>query len=686
MRQLNIKTYTAAIIVLLFHMLLLASCGNGEKEARWRKTTNGIKIFYVDSDHSRWDEVTYEWVGPINPDSLAHGEGTLIIRSEDKGEMRKNISAFYGNLAYQSQQNCYFGDYNTDHQSDGFGVKVDGPRVSVGDFKDGRGHGKVHVYLHDVLIYDGEWKDSQFDGYGTLYSDSGNLMYYGEWKDGKQNGDGTMVNEKGLKSRHIWTDGQLKESSNALYEKLNSHKKELTADQYAQLRWRYFLYEKHHVALYGVVCLLLIIMGYAFFTIYNKSDKTKYEYKDPIEPKSIYPYWIYGGLFGLHRAKLLSDFGIFECVLTGMAILMNTKNIFLYIDRPVVWSMLWQMNIVNIVVSVAAISIWIIDFFLIPYQVYVFTSKYYRRSIHEMDILSGKATELEEFCHTLPEKFVDHDVNMEKLIRKAVQINNEKKEVGKISKFFGGDIDFAQEKFEKLEELYEQAETICTDTNLSAWKLEAYLKQARLEAYKNLLLAKDLIKIIKANSKGKAQEVQQDRSLNFEVERVDVHTAVAKYNSLEGMVNTLSNFEKTFSSLKKNGFGSKTSIAIAGVEAANGILNVIADRQATRERLAEESLKIVHNIKLTAEQLTKAEADILRAHELLLALFNANKAFIHAYTGLRDQVYGDISFKSYWNGPLHDQSILESKEFMASLQHLAMVCSEYNKINQNKIE
>ena len=683
---LHIKKYAAAVIVLLMNMLLFASCGSADKEARWRTTTNGIKIFYADTEHSGWDDVTYEWAGPVNPDSLAHGKGTLIVRSEDEGETRKDIFAFYGNLAYQPQQSCYFGDYNSDHQSDGFGVRVEGPRVSVGDFEDGKGRGKVHVYFNDALVYDGAWKDSQYNGYGTLYSAGGNLLYYGEWKNGKQHGEGTMVDEKGLKYLHIWKDGELKESTKELYAKLNSHAQELTADQYAHLRWRYFLYEKYHVALYVVVSLLLVIMGYVFLRIYNKNDKNKYNHKDPIEPKSIYPYWIYGGLFGLHRAKLLSNVGILEFTLTATAILMNTQNIFLFIDRPGVWGMLWQMSIVNILVCVAAISIWIIDFFLIPYQVYVLTSKYYRRSIFEMDILAGKATELEEFCHTLPEKFVDRDTNMEKLIRQAVQVNNEKKEVGKISKFFGGDIDFAQEKFDKLEEVYEQAETICTDTNLDAWTLEDYLKQARLEAYKNLLLAKDLIKIIKANSKGKAQEVQQDKNLDFEVEKVDVHTEVAQYNSMESMVNTLANFEKTFTSLQKNGFGSKTSVAIAGVEAAAGILNIIADRQATRERLAEESLKIVHNIKLTAEQLTKAKANILRAHELLLALFNANKAFIHAYTGLRDQVYGDISFKSYCNGPLHDRSILESKEFMASLQHLAMVCSEYNKINQNKIE
>ena len=483
-----------------------------------------------------------------------------------------------------------------------------------------------------------------------------------------------------------YVDTEHRERDKASNEKLNSHAKELNAVQYALLKERYCQYQNHHITIYAVVSLLLIGMGYVFYRIYNENENAKYSHNDSIESVSIYSYWICGGLFGLHRAKLISKFGIIEFALTSLAILMNTENIFLYIDHPGLWETHWQMNIINILISVAAISIWIIDLFLIPYQVYLLTSKYYRRSVYEMDILAGKATDLDKFCQTLPQKFVDRDANMEQLICEAVRVNNEKKEVGKISKFFGGDINLAQEKFEILKELYEQAEIICDETNLDAWTLEDYLKEARLEAYKNLLLAKDLIKIIKANSKGKAQEVQQDKELDFEVERVDIHTEATQYNSMEGMVNTLANFEKTFTGLQKSGFSSKTSVTIAGVEAAAGILNIIADRKATRERLAEESLKIVHNIKLTAEQLTKTKANILRAHELLLALFNANKAFIHAYTGLRDQVYGDISFMSYLNGPLHDRSILESKEFMASLQHLAMVCSEYNKINQNKIE
>ena len=685
MRRFNIKIYTASCLLLLANVLLTA-CGSKDIEARWRTTTNGIKIFYTDSKHSVWGKTTYQWIGPVNPDSLAHGEGTLIVRTKDEEETRKKLVAFYGNLNYKPQPKCYFGDYNSDQKSEGFGVKVEGQHVWVGDFEDGKGCGKVHVYQNDALIYEGDWKDSRFNGYGKQYASNGNLTYYGKWKNGKQHGEGVMIDEKGAKYHHIWTHGKLKESTKAMYTRLNSQAKLLTESQYTHLKARYFSYEKYNMVLYIIVCLLLGGMGYVYYKIYTKSDNDKYNHKDPIEKKSIYPYWMYGGLFGLHRAKLISQVGIGQFILTGTALLMNAQNIFLYLDSPGVWGVLWHMSPLNILVCVAALSFWLLDFCFIPYQIYILTSKYYRRSSDEMDILAGRATELEEYCQTLPQKFVDRDVEMDNIIYKAIEVNQEKIEVGRISKFFGGDINASEKKLGKLIALYNQAEAICTETSQDAWTLEDYLKQARREAYKNLLLAKELIKIIKANSKGKAQEVQQDKHLDFAVDRVEVNTHVAQYNAMEGMVNTIANFEKTFANLQNSGLGSKTSVAIAGIEAAAGILDYISNRQATRERLTKDAQKMVHNIKLTAEQLTQTKANILRAHELLLALFNANKAFIHAYTTLRDQVYGDISFKSYWQGPLHDRSLLNSKEFMASLQHLAMVCSEYNKINQNKIE
>ena len=62
----------------------------------------------------------------------------------------------------------------------------------VGEYKDGKRDGKGTYTFASGESYEGEWKDNKFHGQGTKKYKYGD-KYIGEWKDGKQHGLGTFV-------------------------------------------------------------------------------------------------------------------------------------------------------------------------------------------------------------------------------------------------------------------------------------------------------------------------------------------------------------------------------------------------------------------------------------------------------------------------------------------------------------
>jgi len=54
----------------------------------------------------------------------------------------------------------------------------------VGEYKDGKKHGKGRYTWSDGGIYVGNWKDGKEHGHGTYTSPSGR-KYVGEWREGK---------------------------------------------------------------------------------------------------------------------------------------------------------------------------------------------------------------------------------------------------------------------------------------------------------------------------------------------------------------------------------------------------------------------------------------------------------------------------------------------------------------------
>lgn len=93
----------------------------------------------------------------------------------------------------------------------------------VGGFANGLKHGKgVEFYHRDeikitvvnstqsgLVFYDGDWKNGDFDGYGTLYNDYGVMKYQGAWKNGQRHGKGLLYHGNGKKAYEgFWSECQ----------------------------------------------------------------------------------------------------------------------------------------------------------------------------------------------------------------------------------------------------------------------------------------------------------------------------------------------------------------------------------------------------------------------------------------------------------------------------------------------
>ena len=67
----------------------------------------------------------------------------------------------------------------------------------MGNWLDGKKHGKGIYIWNDNSMYIGEFKNNKMDGYGVCYDCHGNIIYEGEWKNNLVHGKGIYIWEEG---------------------------------------------------------------------------------------------------------------------------------------------------------------------------------------------------------------------------------------------------------------------------------------------------------------------------------------------------------------------------------------------------------------------------------------------------------------------------------------------------------
>lgn len=131
---------------------------------------------------------------------LMHGHGTRYWDYDDKkwegdwenGEACGHVVVTFGDFVVF--------EGNMEHGlPNGQGVYIDmnsGQRYE-GNFVDFQRDGEGILYTEDgYKIYDGEWKNNKYNGYGQYFL-RGQCRYEGNWENGKRNGDGIAYDQNG---------------------------------------------------------------------------------------------------------------------------------------------------------------------------------------------------------------------------------------------------------------------------------------------------------------------------------------------------------------------------------------------------------------------------------------------------------------------------------------------------------
>lgn len=435
-------------------------------------------------------------------------------------------------------------------------------------------------------------------------------------------------------------------------------------------------------------------LGTAVVVVNVKSYNSWPNRKEPYSLTPIYLLFVLGGWFGLHRARL--DVTSFWSLLKSqyplfvLLFFFSLRNIIVCGMNIELWSYMPSWTCITILFWLL-VSWLLVDIVWIRFRVYQLTGMYFRKTQDELDILEGKKTEIETFCETTGQRIEKKLQELPGLIEEADKIYSKKfktkeKEnlIDKAMKAVArdGSLEFEEEKLNDLMTVCSKSEKVVTSVRWYYDRMFSYLRDSRLAAYRNLYLAKELMAVARS-VQGKKQELQTDIYHEMDMDiTLDASVLAPVTFNYESMLGTFSDTAKMFSRL---GFKNGTSMAIgAGMAIADAVINNVSARNEKKMEIVKNQAKVIDALKKISGDLSKIQAEILRSLEILASLYKCNKAFVNAYVPLRDEVFGDATFTNFIRGVRSDNPLFSSEEFIKDVNHLCVVCSEYNKINKAK--
>ena len=74
----------------------------------------------------------------------------------------------------------------------------------IGDYKYNKKNGNGILYYNNTILYNGQWLNNSYHGYGELFFSNGNIQYQGEWNNNHKSGLGILF----YKNKNIKYEGQ----------------------------------------------------------------------------------------------------------------------------------------------------------------------------------------------------------------------------------------------------------------------------------------------------------------------------------------------------------------------------------------------------------------------------------------------------------------------------------------------
>lgn len=120
-------------------------------------------------------------------------------------------SECFGEAWFPHGQN-YVGEFRNGRPHGRGTMSYPGSNQYVGEWQEGKRQGRGTMSYPIGHKYVGEWRDNRRNGRGTMSYPDGR-RYVGEWKNGKRNGQGVEYRQDGSILRSgVWKDGMLERS------------------------------------------------------------------------------------------------------------------------------------------------------------------------------------------------------------------------------------------------------------------------------------------------------------------------------------------------------------------------------------------------------------------------------------------------------------------------------------------
>lgn len=536
-----------------------------------------------------------------------------------------------------------------------------------------------------VLIYKGNFKKGLFHGKGKLYTNNGDLLYEGKFKKGKYNGYGILYSD-GQKIEHVWRNGEVKPKYALIYAKLEEHKSSLSQNEYKDFKERILYHERYGWIWQTIIAIGLLGLIAKMIVLYRQKNNLydMYSRAKPFSKKKSFLLWLFGGWLGFHRLYLVSWWTFVFIGLFAIAIISNLTLITLfagYYSLIPFFTELFTAFSLAIICFGMILLLWIFDALWIPYRIYYLTSIYYRKDFRELDILKGKQTDVDNLMQEIAIEVPKLVETIDKQLRSAEKISKQEK---KHSTFIGqlfsiGEKSFAEEKHQKIKGVALEIDECIQQLAYYGRYLNYILQEARNNAYRNIELTKEIISYCRDNMKAQKQTVKHDKMLDMKNE-ISITTVNESGMQIFGP-NTGDTAINTY--LAIDSFTGSTALGAIGAIGVGLVGNYFQRLQAIQQ-YEQASAETVESLKKVVAESLNLQAEMLSANEKLRALYEANKAFIHAYCEVRNQVFAE---PTWWNfltmqDKRNGKRLFKSQTFNKQITHLIEVTKEYNKINK----